>query len=96
MYVSRDQKDWDTHLSAVLFGYRVSPHDTTGESPFYLLYGREPRLPVDVSLLPKSNQSNSVEEHRAHSALLRNVRPYTLSYEPVTIGPHRSPCMLTG
>lgn len=65
MYVSRDQKDWDTHLPAVLFGYRVSPHDTTGESPFYLLYGREPRLPVDVSLLPPCNKSNSISEHRA-------------------------------
>ena len=65
MYVSRDQKDWDKHLTSVLFGYRVSPHDTTGESPFYLLYGREPRLPVDVSLLPSSNESRSVNEHRA-------------------------------
>ena len=65
MYVSRDQKDWDTHLPAILFGFRVSPHETTGDSPFYLLYGREPRLPVDVSLLPPSNVTNSIKEHRA-------------------------------
>ena len=65
MYVSRDQKDWDTHLPAILFGFRVSPHETTGDSPFYLLYGREPRLPVDVSLLPPSQVSNFVREHRA-------------------------------
>ena len=48
MYVSRDQKDWDTHLPAI-----------------YLQYGREPRLPIDVSLLPPSQVSNSVSEHRA-------------------------------
>ena len=65
MYVSRDQKDWDTHLPAILFGFRVSPHQTTGDSPFYLLYGREPRLPVDVSLLPPSNVTDSIKEHRA-------------------------------
>lgn len=65
MYVSRDQKDWDTHIPAILFGYRVSPHETTGDSPFYLLYGREPRLPIDASLLPPSNLTNSVNEHRA-------------------------------
>ena len=47
----------DTHLPTVLFGYRVSPHDTTGESLFYLLYGREPGLPVDVNLLPPCNKS---------------------------------------
>lgn len=31
MYVGQDKKYWDT----ILFGYRVSPHDTTSESPFY-------------------------------------------------------------
>ena len=66
MYVSTHQNDWDRHLSLTLFAYRVAPHATTGESPFYLLYGREPRLPLDASLLlPDSNVSNSVAELRA-------------------------------
>ena len=63
--ISQDKKDWDIHLAAILFGYRVSPNDTTGERPFYLLYGRKPRLPVDDSLLPPSSKSNSTSEHRA-------------------------------
>ena len=66
MYVSSNQKDWDKHIPMVLFAYRVSPNATTGESPFYLLYGREPRLPIDAALLlPTSNLSPSVAEHRA-------------------------------
>ena len=65
MYVSRDPKDWYTHLPAIRFGFRVSLYLTTGESPFYLLNGREPRLPVDVSLLSPSQISNSVSEQRA-------------------------------
>ena len=36
MYVSGNQKDWDRHLPLVLFAYRVSPHASTRESPFYL------------------------------------------------------------
>ena len=39
--------DWDTHIAPVLFAYRTSKHSTTNISPFFLLYGREPRLPVD-------------------------------------------------
>jgi len=65
MYVSSDKKDWDKYLNPVLFAYRVSPSDVTGESPFYMLYGREPRLPIDVSLLPPREISPSIAEHRA-------------------------------
>ena len=65
MYVSRNQKDWDLHIPAILFGYRVSPHNTTGESSFYLLYGREARLSMDVSLLPSRNETSSLHDHRA-------------------------------
>lgn len=31
------ERDWDRHLPFLLFAYRVSIHDSTRESPFYLL-----------------------------------------------------------
>ena len=65
MYVSSNQKDWDEHLNSVLFAYRVSPSEVTGESPFYMLYGREPLLPMDTALLPPKEMSPLVAEHRA-------------------------------
>ncbi len=65
MYVYADQRDWDTHIPAALFAYRVSPSEVTGESPFFLLYGRQPRLPMDVSLLPPRDVSASIADHRA-------------------------------
>jgi len=64
MYVNSEQTDWDLYIPSILFAYRVSPCVSTGDSPFYLLYGREPRLPPDVSLLPPIELSTSVEEHR--------------------------------
>ena len=36
--------------SGVVFCYNATPHATTGQSPSFLLFGREPRLPVDVYL----------------------------------------------
>ena len=64
-YVSSSQKDWDRYLNPVLFGYRISPSEVTGESPFFLLYGRQPRLPMDVSMLPPRDISASIADHRA-------------------------------
>ena len=40
-------KDWDQHLLFVLFAYQASQQTSTLESPFYLLYGRDPHLPVE-------------------------------------------------
>lgn len=74
MYVSKDQKDWDRHIPTVLFAYRVSPSDVTGESPFFLLYGREPRLPIDTSLLTPQDVSASVVEHRKR--IVQNIEDY--------------------
>lgn len=71
MYVSKDQKDWDLFIPLILFGYRSSPSAATGESPFYLLYRREPRLPLDVALLPPKNIFSSIFEHRA--CKVRNI-----------------------
>ena len=38
--------DWDKHLPYVLYAYRVSVQASTGKSPFFLLYGRDPTLPT--------------------------------------------------
>ena len=63
-FVNSEQTDWDVFLPSFLFAYRVSPCISTGDSPFYLLFGREARLAPDTSLLPPTQLSTSVEEHR--------------------------------
>ena len=41
-------KDWDRFLPAVLFSYRDVPQESTGFSPFELLYGRTVRGPMTI------------------------------------------------
>ena len=40
---------WDQFLDQALFTCRIRTHSSTGYSPFYLTYGRHPRLPGDFS-----------------------------------------------
>eukprot|EP00731_Ephydatia_muelleri_P016088 Em0009g512a len=56
---------WDRYLSGVLWAYRNTPHDSTGEKPSYLLFGIDCRAPLESSLLPVENLTpSSVSDYR--------------------------------
>ena len=39
---------WPQVLRTLTFCYNCTIHETTGFAPFYLMYGRVPRLPIDI------------------------------------------------
>jgi len=46
MYVSPNMSDWDLYLGPTKFAYNNTPFYWTGYTPFYLNYGRDPRVPA--------------------------------------------------
>jgi hypothetical protein len=57
IFAKDNQKDWDVYLPYVLFAYRTSQHDGLKETPFYLVYGRDAKLPIEFA-----TQSANYEE----------------------------------
>ena len=47
-YVDKRQDDWDSHLPYVLLAYNTAEHESTGYSPFEMVFGRCARLPVEL------------------------------------------------
>ena len=50
LYSDSKQDNWDEHLDPVLMAYRTNPHSVTGESPAFLMYGREFYTPADLEM----------------------------------------------
>ena len=49
---AEDQDNWDDYVEQVLGTYREVPNLTTGESPFFLVYGRDGNQPLHQLLQP--------------------------------------------
>ena len=53
MLAGENRDDWDDLLPAVMMAYRSSVDESTGFSPYRLMFGEECTLPMDVGLPPR-------------------------------------------
>ena len=44
------KSEWKNHIGTLVHAYNCTRNSATGFSPYYLMYGRQPCLPVDVTL----------------------------------------------
>ena len=59
-YCSQKQTHWPDYLPSIMMAYRISPAtQSTLMSPYYILFGKECRLPLDVALT--SDQANGTD-----------------------------------
>ena len=65
MYVSGHQRDWDTFIPFVLFAYRTSLHESIQETPFFLMHGRDPVLPVEAVMCPPTITYTSSDDYKS-------------------------------
>ena len=63
-HASQFGTQWDTYLSGVVWAYRNTVHESTGEKPSFLLFGMDLRTPTEAALLsPNPLESVSVSDY---------------------------------
>ncbi len=67
------KRRWPDHLSELVYAYNVTPHSSTGYSPYYLLFGVQPHLPVDALLGQEPVTEDKPDWLKVHQERLRDA-----------------------
>ena len=57
---TEQQRVWDEHLPFLSMAYRATPHNSSGLTPNFMMYGRELQMLVDIMIpLPENEVASS-------------------------------------
>jgi hypothetical protein len=52
------KQEWKHYVGPLVHAYNCIRHESTGQSPFFLMFGRQPRLPIDLAFGIERNQQH--------------------------------------
>ncbi len=72
---AKEKHDWKEQVAPIVHAYNYTRNSSTGDSPFHLMYRRQPRLPVDLAL--GVQEEVQAEEKSYRSSLHEGVEGQT-------------------
>lgn len=79
IYAQQHPQQWDKELQKLAFAFRTSVNETTGDTPAYLNFGRDPQIPINLLIgtpvlgpPPTTPELKHIRNYRAD--LIHNLR----------------------
>ncbi|XP_061177705.1 uncharacterized protein LOC133186483 [Saccostrea echinata] len=57
------KSNWKPHVAPLVHAYNCTRHESTNQSPYYLMFGREPRIPVDFVFGINNQQQKTLSKY---------------------------------
>ncbi len=74
------KRSWSQHVASLVHAYNSTKSDATGYSPYYLMFGREARLPVDLCFETSKDGTDERKHFQYVECLKRDLqRAYQLA-----------------
>ena len=74
-FVSQHKDDWDNWVALAVYAYNTSCHESTGFSPYEMVFGRDARTPIEIDLgLPLKNPCSQSEYTQSVRRALTSIR----------------------
>lgn len=65
------KQDWKKYISPLVYAYNTTKHESTGYTPYELMFGRTPKLPIDLVF----GMNGTVQtETKNHSEFVQDLR----------------------
>ena len=85
IYCDETQKDWDAHLGGVTMSYNTTVNSQTGFTPYFMLYGREARMPSEMWMKGFKRTSDVVQYMVDVVRALTTVWESTAALKPMEV-----------
>ncbi|XP_061189017.1 adenylate cyclase, terminal-differentiation specific-like [Saccostrea echinata] len=57
------KQNWKLYINPLVHAYNCIKNESTGVSPYFLMFGREPKLPIDIEFGLKKEEKKSVSKY---------------------------------
>jgi transposase InsO family protein len=64
--LAKDRRRWTEHTQPTIFAYNIGVHRSTGFSPYFLMHGRRPKLPIEFIINTQNEQTRNPHQHYAN------------------------------
>ncbi|CAI5683453.1 unnamed protein product [Oreochromis niloticus] len=80
----KEKDDWKESLAKVVHAYNCTKNEATGYAPYYLIFGRSPRLPIDLLFDLKRDEAHVDYDDYVSCWKKRMQEAYTVASQTAT------------